>query len=506
ENITKLTLYGKPERGSWEKLSELNPKALNPVTTRLKKNKRLRYLKLTYELNNKPYSKAFLWEIKTYDKSGPFGDFPTFHQPQQTLKESFGINGFWGWGSQKHADKIATDKAPFIFTDITKNLRYYHNMDWDVAAPDIKPDYKNMNSGSLNQNWLNWNREYIPLRKNGFDIIASIQFSNVFSDSSWKTPYKSAFQYGQAFAQYFGKFGNNTVKEIEIGNEPWGYSIKIYREILQGMANGIKSSDPSMKIFSCALDVAIDQPELNNNITNRLTQTELNLIDGINTHIYPYAYNKEGERYATFPEHPESGLRRILGIINYRDKYLAGKPIYLTEYGWDCSTKESDCSHNECVSEDAQAVYAVRSLLMLYRLGIEKMYWFFFADEDKSSFQFTRSGLLTSPKHEMKKKRSFFALQQLMQFAGDATLTKIISENDQAWIYLFTDNTGEKFIIAWVPLNHNNFKKETITLDKKYKVKAAYYLNGYRNNKINLPIRLNNNFKISPTPTIFVIN
>jgi len=505
EKVIRLELLGRADKGKWNKITDLDPTALNPVVTRFDKNIPLRYLKFVYHLDTKIYSKAFLWEVQVYDNNGPYGDLPIFKKSQQTLKESFGINGFWGWGSKKHIDKIAKDNPPFIFSCLTHNLRYYHNMDWDVSSPDIKPDFNNMSIGSLNNKWLNWDREYMPLKSKGYNIIASVQFSNVFNDTSWKTPYQSAFEYGKAFGAHFGDKGNNAIQEVEIGNEPWKYSIEIYRKILLGMSEGIKSSAPSMKVFPCAFDVDNGHIDLHNNILNRLSEKELSVIDGINTHLYPYTYNKKGERYATFPENPESGLRRILAIIKYRDKYLSGKPIYLTEYGWDSSVDGKNCTHKECVSEDAQAVYAIRSLLMLYRLGIDKMYWFFFTDEDKTSFQFTRSGLLTSPENGMNKKRSYYALQQLMDFVGESKLIDVIREDANAWEYLFRDSNNNEYIIAWTPKKYNRTDRQFISINKKYKIKEAYLLSGYQNNKVILPISISNKYEITSTPTIFLI-
>ena len=86
----------------------------------------------------------------------------------------------------------------------------------------------------------------------------------------------------------------------------------------------------------------------------------------------------------TFPESKVSIFREILKIIRFRDANLQSMPIYVTEYGWDSPGGGEECfaEMTRCVSEWDQAVYLVRGLLMLSRLGMQRATMFFYANTD----------------------------------------------------------------------------------------------------------------------------
>jgi len=78
----------------------------------------------------------------------------------------------------------------------------------------------------------------------------------------------------------------------------------------------------------------------------------------------------------------------------WRNWNMPGKPVWLTEFGWDSHRSGEACMSPECVSQHAQAVYAVRSLAILARKGIDRAHWFFYADGDNcTTTLFCRSGL-----------------------------------------------------------------------------------------------------------------
>ena len=106
-------------------------------------------------------------------------------------------------------------------------------------------------------------------------------------------------------------------------------------------------------------------------------------LDGYNTHIYSWTNTPKGV-VGTFPESKVSIFREILQVIRFRDANLPSLPIYVTEFGWDSFGAEEAClpPMTRCVSEWSQAVYLVRGLLMLSRLGMQRASLFFFANTD----------------------------------------------------------------------------------------------------------------------------
>ena len=52
-----------------------------------------------------------------------------------------------------------------------------------------------------------------------------------------------------------------------------------------------------------------------------------------------------------------------------------GKPVWVTEFGWDAALPGERCNGTHCVSQYSQAVYAIRGLMILARKGVERAHW-----------------------------------------------------------------------------------------------------------------------------------
>ena len=251
---------------------------------------------------------------------------------------------------------------------------------------------------------------------------------------------------GFAFAQHFGPgVGNGLVKRIEVGNEPWDYQASFYREVLQGMAEGVKAADPDLLVFPCALQAVDSSAEVGNYLNYagvRLLDSVGPYIDGINVHYYSYYNDSTGVRRATYPENYISSMRGVLNDLRYRDANFPGKKIYVSEWGWDSDGAGEPCTHNECVSETAQAIYGIRYALMLNRLGVDDMTWFFYANSNSGSSLYSRSGLTGSISTSFLEKKSFIAFDALLHHIGNDYFLDTLVENDDHWVYLFGDSTG----------------------------------------------------------------
>lgn len=472
DHVTKVDVFISADQDQWQHIKSLNPKATNRVTT-IFEEQQIRYIKLVYQLDMEDYAKAFLWDLKAYNRYGPYGAMPPFQRPPQPLKNVLGINTFWGWGHHKHALEIPSGKGPQMFHTFIRNVRYYHNLDWDVADPDLRPDYEHM-PGSLNIEWLNWRSEYIPVWKDGYTIQTTLQIPHTFPKQVWDSVYLAAKTFGAAFGNFFSNKNNGLIETVEIGNEPWAFGADFYHQYLRGMAEGLRKS-PQIKVFPCALSANHQQPFLDNYIGQWIQEQDKPLLDGLNTHLYSYCYNAQGNRVATYPEDVQSEFRGILNMISFRDKNLPHKPIHVTEWGWDSDSPETTCTHSECVGQESQAAYALRGLLMLYRLGVDRLHWYYFADEDKPSMVFTRSGLLTSPEKGMQPKRAYHALKNLVSTVGELYLIDALEDSDGLWQYDFGMHHETRFKIIWLAKTHHPNIKKTVIISIPGKVKKAWY-------------------------------
>jgi serine/threonine-protein kinase ATR len=104
-------------------------------------------------------------------------------------------------------------------------------------------------------------------------------------------------------------------------------------------------------------------------------------LDALNTHTYSLAYDAAGVRRGVHPEAPDSSFNAVNNLIRWRDANAPGTPVWVTEWGWDAARPTETCgTSTECVSQQAQAAYAIRGLSLLARKGVAATHWFFYGE------------------------------------------------------------------------------------------------------------------------------
>lgn len=424
---------------------------------------------------------GFFWSSLAVLFSKKIPILPHPQQSKMTLKEFLGVNAYWGWGTLNYSNSDSLNQGPNLYKSIASYARNYHDLRWDLNHPGEAIDFELMskNGGTPAKEWLNWDREYSVWANSGLKIQASLQFYG-FEQELWRNPYQSAYNYAFQFARHFGPtYGNGLIETIEVGNEPWKYDSNVYKEILLGMSKGGKRGDPEIEIFPCALQASDSTMEhsgiFKNYLPVRIPAEAIPYLDGINVHAYSYIKNVFRKNIGIYPEHPNSTFWEILDAIEWRDKNIPGKKIYLSEWGWDSGGGGENCDHVECVSEKAGAAYAIRGALIAMRLGLDRATWFFFANSEEGSSLYTRSGLTGSVKTNFKKKQSFKVLEKLIQKVGSLFFLNVIQEDDEAWIYSFgTNNNEPTHLIAWRPIDGDVKSPISITLPEEYSVNSIY--------------------------------
>ncbi len=479
---TASEILGSADNKAWFHIADLDPKAVNTVTTVLAKPVHARYLRVQHTLPEIDYAKVFVWEVNVWDEFGPYGKMPEAKRSNATVAEILGVNGLWGWGYGICSDRLEKGQGPQKFSAIATHARSYHNWHWDVTDPDNVPDYAHMaDRGTQALNWLDWDREYLAWHKAGLTVDASIQFDQKkIGQNRFDNPYQAAYNYAYAFAKHFGvTHGYRLVQIMEAGNEPWDYPASFYSEVLKGFAKGAKDADPKMIVLPGAFQSAFPYEETENSGNfsgSRIPQEVAPFIDGLNVHHYSYASNADGKRAGVHPEHPQSTMRAVLNDIRFRDANLPGKKIFVTEWGWDSDGAGESCTHSECVTEKEQALYAVRGAMMFIRLGVDRLNWFNYMNGNGGLY--SRSGLVGSPKTNFEEKMSFRALQALLSKLGDRYFLGVIQESNEAWIYQFGDSTGKAtHLIAWKPIDGENTDISQVKLSG-YSADSAWRISG----------------------------
>lgn len=510
DDVKRIEVYTSNDLRNWELISELNPSHIGLQNVILENVRKARYLKYKFCLEQKDYAKANLWEVDVFDQNGPFGALPSDEPANYPLKDMMGVNVFWGMGDGKYSDEQGQRAIPALMTDVFSHFRSYHNMDWDVTNPSIRPDYAAMKfgNGKGTMAWVDWDKEYGYWKKLGYEIQAAIQFIPSFNDPSvWGDVYSNAYNFAYDFTRHFGPgHGNNTVSCIEIGNEPWEMSNDLYQEILSGMLKGAKDADPAMEVLPCALRSGmnvVDNLKYHNQVWEKLRNEQAIQLDGVNCHYYSYFRDDQEIRKSVWPEHAGSSFRGILNEVKYRNSNFPAKPLYVTEFGWDSKGGGADCVHAECVSEHAQAVYAVRAFLILNRFHVKRAYWFFYANEKMHSTVYSRSGLFCSKDHHFNVKQSFYALKNMRKVLGDAYFQKVIEESDRAYCYQYGKSNGQvSHLVIWRPVDADESAQVLYEIPRSFRIKSILLLDGNQQdfkayNRIG-----SNEIRISSTPLV----
>lgn len=470
---------------NWTFIGEVIPSAQGVVTTQVSPVQNARYLRVVYTMTLKNYAKAFLWEIDVYDRNGKYGEAPATQTSLVNLQEMLGVNTIWGWGHNEYSDLRPAGEGASLHQAYADHARYYHNMNWDIPDPDQSIDYVSMeNGGGTAANWwLDWNREYDPVTNLGMILHNTIQFDHI-DPAAWDNPYQAGYNYGYAYAQYFGPTnGKGYVQTIEVGNEPWTYDNATYRDILAGMAQGIKAGDPAIQVLPCALQATDPSVDLGtedlNYLGSKVGESQASLLDGLNIHAYSFATDELGTRRGVHPEAFNSDFQNIRNMVRFRDANMPGKPIYLTEWGWDTNGAGASCTHGECVSEQAGALYAVRGALIAQRYGVERATYYFYGNTDQGSTLFSRSGLVGNSAGNFQKKKGFNALESLVNQLGDRHFIEVVQEDENAFVYLLGDANGNvTHMVAWRPVDAANSATINVSWATPFQAISAVLLDG----------------------------
>ncbi len=334
---------------------------------------------------------------------------------------------------------------PELYAPVTRVIRDYHPLDWDTGKDtSSKLDFP------LAKNKVDWNHVYGSWKKAGYRSHASIMFDNLAPDK-WKDIPKDAHAYGLEFAKAFGPSSKEALLEAaEIGNEPGKYSDQIYRQLFEAMARGLRAGDPKLKIATCAATLGKSHDYAKSVDCFKGLD---DLWDVLNIHIYaevqPWPTWKR-----SYPEDPAAKwIETLEKVIAWRDANAKGKELWVTEFGFDASTKPAPATGTfakwQGSTEEQQAMWLVRSFLLLARHGVDRAHVFFFDDKDEPQVHGS-SGITRN----FQPKPAFHSLAWLFRSLGDYRFTRVEREDaGECYAYEFTHATDPKKRVwaVWKP-------------------------------------------------------
>ncbi len=326
---------------------------------------------------------------------------------------------------------------PDLYAPVTRRLRDYHPVEWDLGA-------KVTNSLKLPmaQNGVDWAALYGGWRKAGYSIDASLMFETL-EPAAWSGHNAEARIYGRAVAATLGSSGAGLIESAEIGNEPSKFSDSEYRTVFRSMAEGLREGDPKLKIATCA--VALGKKDIYSKDVANLVGLE-KLYDVLNVHTYAFAEQWPTWR-RSFPEDPSIPyLKQVQAVIDWRDGNAKGKQVWVTEFGYDASTKKpattGDFSKWVGVSDDEQARYIVRSYLELSAMDVDRAYLYWFNDNDTPQLH-GASGLT----RDYRPKPAFHAVAQLFRVLGDSAFGSVAFASEGVKAFEFRSKQSRTWVI-----------------------------------------------------------
>ncbi|HET6410283.1 MAG TPA: hypothetical protein VFG14_20500 [Chthoniobacteraceae bacterium] len=353
---------------------------------------------------------------------------------------------------------------PELYAPVAKLVRDYHPVNWDLGK-----DTSAATSFPFAANRVDWSKVYGSWLPHGWRINACLIFDEI-APADWKDPLKDGAAYGEAFARYFGPGGKALVESVEIGNEPGKYSDEEYARLFKSMAEGVRRGDPNLKIATCAANLGPSGRYSKS--VDSLKGLE-DLYDVVNIHLYA-----EIEGWPTwrrsYPEDSAIKFREHLrSVLSWRNEHAPRKELWLTEFGWDASTKPAPTKGTfakwEGSSETQQAQWIVRAWLMFAREGVDRAYLYFFNDDDEPQVHGS-SGLT----RKFVPKPSFHASAWLQKSLGEYRFKRVVSEDsDRAWIYDFSHESDPKKRVyaVWKPSGPS--QQTTISVERAAIVRAS---------------------------------
>jgi len=348
-----------------------------------------------------------------------------------TMEEFMGING--------HTVQF----KPGLYRPVAREVRDYHPVEWDLGR-----DSSSVPPFPLAANQVNWKHVYGSWLKHDWNINACLMFESI-PRGDWKNLAEDARAYGRAFAEAFGPSGRDpSVTSVEIGNEPGKFSDEDYRIVFENMARGLREGDAGLRIATCNLTLGKSNDYAKS--VESLKGLE-KLYDVLCIHVY--AQLKPWPTWIrSYPEDPElpNYINEIRELCRWRDSHVPEKAVWVTEFGYDASTRKPDPSGDFAQwignTEEEQALWNIRSWLLFSALPIERAYVYFFNDADTPQLHGS-SGLTRN----FIPKPAYWAAAHLQKTLGKFRFHGVVQEKEGVVMIYEYRRDGDIIWVVWVP-------------------------------------------------------
>ncbi|NMM47224.1 hypothetical protein [Marinigracilibium pacificum] len=453
-------------------------------------------------------------------------------------------------------------------------IREYHQWDWMEGDRDKNyigyPNNQNRFNPTLAGGGWNFDNYYETLFNNGKTVVpvmvgTTLWLTKEGPETLEKKPAQgnpadpeSYKAHADHMFQFAARYGDNKVKTeflklhssqskvsglgylnyYENWNEPdkwWMTNVEFFspfeysamssadydgHESTLGNTLGIKNADPNSKLVMAGLATLNLDYLISMKFWCDHNRTDKRFIwDVINFHHYS---NNGGVQHgkATSGISPEADslYYKIKRISDYRNINLPTKELWITEFGYDTQSKGSQIAPQigTMTSEQVQASWLIRSIIIGHWAGADKMFQFMLRDGNENSFQTYQNSGLTSSKHTgYKKKASWYFLSTVNYHVGDFYLSNVdVDPNTNLYTAKFVkEGSSTTILILWlgsskdarmiVDLKTNRYYNPKNIIEKKVQLMDEYTVG------LELPINTNQDktsIEVSETPIIVILN
>lgn len=324
---------------------------------------------------------------------------------------------------------------PKLYAPVCGWVRDYHPAGWDLGE-----DSSVMPTWPFAKNQVSWEDVYGSWRKEGLKITVCLNIDEV--GKLWKDPVRDGETYGREFAQNFGPGGKwPFVEVVEIGNEPGLYPDADFKTVFEAMARGIRAGNPRLRIASCNVEVGKSDRYWKGTDLFKDMGASYDIL-----RIHRYAIQDQWPTWKrTYPENAAVPyLAHVAELLAWRDAHAAGKPVWVSEFGWDSSSRKPDPAGKDAKwigsTDEEQAMYIVRSFFLFSGMGVDKAFVYFFNDKDEPSLH-AASGLTRN----YEPKPAWHAVAWMLDRLRDYRFHRIIKASAaEGYVYEFRSAKPDK--------------------------------------------------------------
>lgn len=189
--------------------------------------------------------------------------------------------------------------------------------------------------------------------------------------------------------------------------------------------------------------------------------------DVLNFHHYSN-YKDGDERYTISPE-ADSLQAKLETLVRYRDQYLPGRELWLTEFGYDTNpaSPQGAPTIGNFTPEEVQGMWLVRSLLAAAAAGIDRTAIYMLRDvKDGDPSLYNTCGITSSKHSGWQPKPAWYYLKTFAQgLKGMQFEQAMPTDNPKVMVYRFirqdsSENKPQAAYVVWCPTSNGEVVSE----------------------------------------------